>query len=129
MGRVTVRLPRSLADVTGAERETEVDGTTLREAIDDLVRLRPGLGRHLFDESGAMRRHILCFCNDVYTRGKDGLDAPISPGDEITLLNSVSGGSRQAPEVSPGGLRSESGSRSLAAGVLLTCMFSWRARS
>lgn len=67
------------------------------------MRLRPGLGRHLFDESGAMRRHILCFCNDVYTRGKDGLDAPISPGDEITLLNSVSGGSRQAPEDTPAG--------------------------
>jgi len=92
VGRVTVRLPRALADVIGGERDVEVDGTTLREALEDLTRRRPGIGRHLFDESGAMRRHILCFCNEAYTRGQDGLDVPVSPGDEITLLNSVSGG-------------------------------------
>ena len=39
-----------------------------------------------------MRRHILCFCNQVYTRGVEGLEVPVNPGDEITILNSVSGG-------------------------------------
>ncbi len=39
-----------------------------------------------------MRRHILCFCNQVYTRGAKGLEVPVNPGDEIAILNSVSGG-------------------------------------
>lgn len=30
--------------------------------------------------------------NDVYTRGSRGLDVPVRPGDEITILNSMSGG-------------------------------------
>ena len=92
LGSVTVRLPAVLTDLVGGERNVSVSGDTLQEALDDLVRQRPKLGLHLFDESGAMRRHILCFCNDVYTRGVHGLDVPVCPGDEITILNSVSGG-------------------------------------
>ncbi len=92
MGDVIVRLPAVLSQLVGGERSVAVTGETLREALDDLVRQRPALGLHLFDESGTMRRHILCFCNQVYTRGKKGLEVPVNPGDEIAILNSVSGG-------------------------------------
>lgn len=88
--RVTVRLPRVLAGLVGGTSRLEVSGDTLRSALDDLLRQRPDLGLHLFDESGALRRHILCFCNDTYTRAE--LDRPIRPGDTITILHSVSGG-------------------------------------
>lgn len=89
---VTIRLPRVLAQVTGGLRQFRVDGGTLREALDDLLVKQPGLAYHLFDEAGQMRRHILCFCNDEYRRGRDGLEVPVRPGDVITILNSVSGG-------------------------------------
>ncbi len=92
MPKLFVRLPAVLVQLIGGERTHEVSGSTLQEALDDLVRLRPALGLHLFDESGALRRHILCFCNDVYTRGRDGLDVPVAEGDTITILNTFSGG-------------------------------------
>ena len=92
MDGVTVRLPAVLSQLVGGERRVSVQGGTLREALDDLVRQRPALGLHLFDETGTMRRHILCFCNQAYTRGIHGLDVPVRPGDEITILNSMSGG-------------------------------------
>ena len=92
MGAVTVRLPAVLSQLVGGERNIAVAGDTLQHALDDLVRQRPELGLHLFDETGVMRRHILCFCNDIYTRGSRGLDVPVRPGDEITILNSMSGG-------------------------------------
>ena len=92
MGDVTVRLPAVLSQLIGGERRVAVRGGTLREALDDLVQKRPELGLHLFDESGGMRRHILCFCNQVYTRGALGLEVPVHAGDEITILNSMSGG-------------------------------------
>ncbi len=88
--RVTIRLPRMLADLIGGELRVEVAGDTLQSALDDLLRQRPDLGLHLVDESGALRRHILCFCNDTYTRTE--LDTPVRPGDTITILHSVSGG-------------------------------------
>ncbi len=90
--RVTIRLPRVLADLVGGELRVEVSGDTLKSALDDLLRQRPGLELHLVDEQGALRRHVLCFCNDTYTR--TDLDVPVRPGDTITILHSVSGGSR-----------------------------------
>ena len=87
---VTIRLPRMLADLFGGELRVEVAGDTLQGALDDLLRKRPDLGLHLVDESGALRRHILCFCNDTYTRTE--LDTPVRAGDTITILHSVSGG-------------------------------------
>ena len=89
---VTVRLPAVLAQMSGGERSIAVEGGTLAEALEDLVLRRPALGLHIFDESGALRGNILCFCNDVCRRRSDGLDDPIRAGDTITLLNSVSGG-------------------------------------
>jgi molybdopterin converting factor small subunit len=91
-GAITVRLPLVLAQVTGGERQFCVTGGTLREALDDLIEQQPGLGVHLFDEAGVMRRHVLCFCNEEFRRGRDGLEVPVRAGDTITILNSVSGG-------------------------------------
>lgn len=92
MAEVTVRLPGALAQMVDGERRIAVQGATMREALADLVRRRPGLALHVFDESGAMRRHVRCFCNEHYARDGDGLDRPIDTGDTITLLNSVAGG-------------------------------------
>ena len=89
-GVVTVELPRMLAELVGGEREVEVAGDTLKSVLEDLVRRRPDLALHLLDEQGALRRHILCFCNNTFTRRE--LDLPVRPGDTITILHSVSGG-------------------------------------
>ncbi len=91
MEKVTVRLPAVLAQMIDGEKRIEVRGDTIGEALNELVRLRPALGVHFFNEAGTLRRHILCFHNEVYTRG-DGLGRPVGPGDTITILNSVSGG-------------------------------------
>ena len=95
MSEVTVELPRVLAElVSGADGERcfKVNGETVGDALRDLVRQRPGLGLHFFDEGGSIRRHILCFHNEVYARGREGLQIAVRPGDRITILNSVSGG-------------------------------------
>ena len=92
MARVTVRLPRVLSELTSCERRVDVAGETLGEALADLVRKKPALAHHLFDDTGAVRRHVLCFCNEVSTRSRAELDHPLQPGDTITIVNSVAGG-------------------------------------
>jgi len=47
---------------------------------------------HFFEDAGALRRHILCFHNEFYARGHEGLARRVESGDTITILNSVAGG-------------------------------------
>ena len=89
---VTVQLPRVLADLTAGERKISVAGNTVAEALDDLVRRHPALGLHLFDDSGALRRHVLCFRNEVAVQSRAELAQSLSTGDHLTLVNSVAGG-------------------------------------
>ena len=65
---VTVRLPTALVRLVGGDRDISVEGSTLREAMDDLIQRRPDVALHLFNESGELRGNVLCFCNDVLTR-------------------------------------------------------------
>jgi molybdopterin converting factor small subunit len=81
-----------LSDLTACAQRIEVTGATVAEALDDLVRQQPALGLHLFDDTGALRRHVLCFRNDTSLRDRPEFDHPLSPGDRLTLINSVAGG-------------------------------------
>ncbi len=87
--RVLVHLPRSLVALfPGAERRMEAHGATLAEVIDDLDTLVPGLRNRLVDAGPAIRTHL-----NVFVAGeRAGLDAPVSPGDDIHVIPAVSGG-------------------------------------
>lgn len=92
MSRVVVQLPRVLTDLVGCEPRIAVEGATVGEALRDLVTRHPELDVHLFDESAALRRHVLCFWNETQARERATLDEETSDGDRITIVNSVAGG-------------------------------------
>lgn len=91
MARGVVRLPRLLEPAIGAIRQVEVEAATLGEAIDSLLETHPTLRVHLFDESGQLRQHVVCFVNGHQTRLEDRSPA-LREGSEITFLQAVSGG-------------------------------------
>ena len=92
MTRVTVRLPPVLTQLLSCDRRIDVCGHTVGDALRKLVEQQPGLALHLFDDTGALRRLVLCFCNQDNVRGQEGLDRVLQPGDTITIVNSVAGG-------------------------------------
>jgi molybdopterin synthase sulfur carrier subunit len=92
MAQVTVRLPPALSQLLGCDRRIEVSGRTVGDALHDLVKKEPGLALHLFDDTGSLRRLVLCFCNQDNIRGQEGLDRVLADEDMITILNSVAGG-------------------------------------
>lgn len=92
MPQVTVALPSLLAGVVGGARTLAIEADTLAGALDELVRRHPALKVHLFDESGAFRRHVLCFHNEESTRWLGSLDRPLAAGDVVTIMQAVSGG-------------------------------------
>lgn len=91
MARVTVELPSLLRNVLG-RGTLSVEGDTLQQALEDAYAQLPGLRVHLCDESGAFRRHVLCFVNETNTRWLNGTDPQLRDGDCITILQAVSGG-------------------------------------
>ena len=89
---VEVLLPSLLRDsVQGADVVT-ARGATLRQALDDLLARHPLLRIHLYDESGATRKHVLIHYNGLSIALLETLDVPLSPGDELQIINAVSGG-------------------------------------
>lgn len=91
MGRVVVSLPRLLEPAVGQVRKTEVEGSSVAEAIDALLAQHPTLGVHLFNERGDLRPHVLCFVNGSQTRLEDR-SGTLDDGSEIAFLQAVSGG-------------------------------------
>ncbi len=92
MPRVTVYLPSLLANLTG-ERTVPVTAESVGEALKVLTTCHPALLQAIFDESGALREHVLCFHNKENTRWHvRGLQRQLRPGDRLTLLQAVAGG-------------------------------------
>lgn len=88
---VRVVLPRMLADVLG-EETLRVQASTVAQAMEAAYERIPVLRHHLCDESGGFRTHVLCVHNGVSTREAGGLKRRVKDGDEIRILQAISGG-------------------------------------
>ena len=89
---VRVYLSALLRDHCGAPAELQLSATSVRSALAELERSHAGLYRSVCDETGALRRHVNLFVNKKSVRDLSGLDTPLRPGDELTLIQAVSGG-------------------------------------
>ena len=91
MPTVSCRLPSLLAKIVG-DRHVALEAKTLEGALSELVRQHPALSVHLFDETGALRQHVLCFHNETNTRWLEDMGVPVEEGDVLTIMQAVSGG-------------------------------------
>jgi molybdopterin converting factor small subunit len=87
----TVRIPPTLRNETGGERQVHAAGGTVRELLDDLMHRFPGLRAQLVEDD-----EIAPFVN-VYVEGEDvrtldGLDTPVHDGNTVILLPAMAGG-------------------------------------
>ena len=65
----------------------EVDGKTIGECLDALVRDFPDVRKGLFDENGRLLDRIDIWVNDMPAYA-EGLDRPIKDGEQIYLFAS-----------------------------------------
>jgi molybdopterin synthase sulfur carrier subunit len=89
---VTVTLPGILARFTGGRRNVPVAADTLGEAIDRLVEAHPELESHLFDGAGNLRAHLGLYRNGEGVAWDDVEAVELDDGDEVLVLQAVSGG-------------------------------------
>jgi sulfur-carrier protein len=89
---VTIQVPSMLRPSCGGARELAVPAASVKEALAQVERTHPDLYRSVCDETGRVRPHIGLFVNRAHVRDLGGLDAPLAPGDLLTILPAVSGG-------------------------------------
>lgn len=83
-----VLLPTPLLSYTG-RREVEAAGATLAAALADLDRQFPGLRFRVVDEQDRLRAHMRFFVNGTAVFS---LATPLAAGDELILVQALSGG-------------------------------------
>lgn len=84
-----VRIPTPLRSYTAQASTVDAHGATVAEVLADLDRQFPGIRFRVVDEQGRLRRHMKVFVNEDVRRD---LATPLSPDDEVTLMQALSGG-------------------------------------
>jgi sulfur-carrier protein len=92
VAEVTVSVPRMLTSFTDGKRRFTVDAETVAGAFAAAEKIYPMLRVHIFDEAGGVREHVQIFVNATDSRDMSSLEAPVSEGDEIIVLQAISGG-------------------------------------
>ena len=88
----TIRIPTQLRPLTAGVGEVAVEASTVGEALHALEAAYPGFGERLFDDAGGLRRFVNVFLADEDVRFLGGLEAPIEPGQTLSIVPAVAGG-------------------------------------
>jgi molybdopterin converting factor small subunit len=91
---VTFLIPGPLRAFTDGRSEVEIPASarTLRDALDVLGSLYPGIRDRVFTEQGAIREHINIFVGYEDVRYTGGLATPVPAGAQIAIVPAISGG-------------------------------------
>lgn len=89
---IILKIPSPLRSYTQGQNEIHVKGSTVDEAIQDLVEQHPSLRPHLFNHDGELRPFVNLFLNDENIRDLQGAQTPIHDGDMLKLIPSIAGG-------------------------------------
>jgi len=87
-----VRIPPTLRAEVGGARELDAHGSTVAEVIDDLVERYPALAAQLLQD-GELAPFVNVYLGGEDVRTRDGLETPVTDGDQLILLPAMAGGS------------------------------------
>ena len=87
-----VRIPPTLRAEVGGARELDAHGSTVAEVIEDLVERYPPLAAQLLQD-GELAPFVNVYLGGEDVRTRDGLDTPVTDGDQLILLPAMAGGS------------------------------------
>ena len=86
-----VRIPPTLREQAGGQREVAAEGDTVRELLEDLMGRFPGLRTQLV-EDGDIAPFVNVYVEGEDVRTLDGLETEVAPGSTVILLPAMAGG-------------------------------------
>jgi molybdopterin converting factor small subunit len=87
-----IHIPTPLRQYVGKQSTIEVKGTTVGEAMSDLLAQHPDLRRHLYADDGKLRAFVNLYVNDEDIRYLQKEATSINEGDNISIVPSIAGG-------------------------------------
>ena len=87
-----VRIPPTLRAEVGGARELDAHGSTVAKVIEDLVERYPTLAAQLLQD-GELAPFVNVYLGGEDVRTRDGLETPVTDGDQLILLPAMAGGS------------------------------------
>ncbi len=87
-----ILIPTPLRPYTDKRDSVEVDGNTVGEMLGQLTARHQGLRRHLFTDEGRLRNFVNVYVNDEDIRYLQKEQTPVQPGDVLSIVPSVAGG-------------------------------------
>ena len=65
---------------------------TLREVLETALAAAPRLSPYVFDDQGAIRKHVAVFVNARQVADRARLDQVLAPGDRVHVIQALTGG-------------------------------------
>jgi molybdopterin converting factor small subunit len=87
-----VRIPPVLRAQAGNNKQVEVEGSTVGEALQALIGEYPGLRDQLLTAEGALNRFVNVYVNGRDVRYEQELATPVTATDTVILLPAMAGG-------------------------------------
>jgi molybdopterin converting factor small subunit len=87
-----ILIPTPLRQYAANQKELEVSGATVAEALASLTSQHADLKKHLFNDEGRLRSFVNIYVNDEDIRylGKEA--TPLGAGDVLSIVPSIAGG-------------------------------------
>ena len=89
----TLKIPTPLRSYTNGQAEVAVGGSSVAQAMDNLIVEFPTLKPHLYNGDGNLRPFVNLFVGENNIRDLQGLDTPLTENARVILIPSIAGGS------------------------------------
>lgn len=94
-----VIIPTPLRKFTNQESKVQVEGTTVKEAIHQLITNFPDLKKNLLDENGGIRGFVNIFVDEDDIRNLQQEDTPLEAHSTLSIIPAIAGGSGAIDEI------------------------------
>ena len=89
---IVVRIPTPLRRLTNGQDKVDVEGDSLGGVIDAMNEQHPGIRERICDDQGQLRNFVNVYVNGEDVRFLQGMETPMSTGDEVSVVPAVAGG-------------------------------------
>jgi molybdopterin converting factor small subunit len=86
------KMPASLRPYINGLTEVPISGTTVGEAVENLLAQFPAMRPHLTDREGNLRPFVNLYLAEQNIKDLQGLNTPLESKDVLNLVPSIAGG-------------------------------------